>query len=165
MAKKTIEKKVSEAILQQQRQITIDGKEYTYGKPSVATIIMVSELVSELPIADPDIKQSDLVAEVMKIAKDCKVIGRIVATIILGAKRIKQMQGELPKKHWWQRQPKNELDKLSDQILLEMSPQEIAKIITEQLIQLEIGSFFGITVSLVNQNALKPTKSASEAED
>lgn len=165
MAKRTIEKKVSEAILQQQRQITIDGKKYTYGKPSVATIIMISELVSELPIADPDIKQSDLVAEVMKIAKDCKVIGRIVATIILGAKRIKQMQGELPKKHWWQKQPKNELDELSERVLLEMSPQEIAKIITEQLIHLEIGSFFGITVSLVNQNALKPTKSASEAEE
>jgi hypothetical protein len=163
--KKTVEKKVSEAILQQQQQITVDGKTYTYGKPSVATIIMISELASELPIVDTAIKQSDIVGEVLRIAKDSKVIGRIVATIILGAKRIKQMQGEIPKTHWWQKRKKNELDELSEAVLLTMTPQEIAKLISEQLINLEIGSFFGVTASLANQNALKPTKSGDEAEE
>lgn len=153
--KKTIEKKVSEAILQQENnEITVGGKTYTYGKPSVATIIMISELASDLPEINIQIKQSELVSEVMATAKDCKVIGKILATIILGAKRIKE-----EKRSRWHR---SELDELAEMILLEMSPSEIAQIISEQLINLEIGSFFGLTASLASQNVLKRTKSEAE---
>ena len=160
MAKKTIEKKVSEAILQQDTsKIDIGGKSYKFGKPSVATIIMISELVSELPQVNIDIKQSELVQEVLRTAKGCKVIGRIVATIILGAKRIKSLTES--KKHWWSRRT-NELEELSEAVLLEMTPQDITKIVSEQLINLEIGSFFGLTASLASQNALKSTKDEAE---
>ena len=166
MAKmKTIESKVADAILQKKNQtITLGGKEYTFGKPSVATIILVSELVSELPEINTDIKQSELVAEVLRTAKDCKVIGRIVATIILGAKRINELKP--PKKRFpWLQRACNELDELSHIVLQEMTAQEIAKIISESLVELEIGSFFGLTASLTQANVLKRTKSEDEAEE
>lgn len=171
--RKTIEGQVADSVLQSQTEtITIAGKEYRYGKPTVATVIMVSSLVSQMPEVNTDITNAELTAEVLRVAKDSNVIGEIAATLILGAKRVQEIT-EAPRKahrtHWWafrkrndaKSQP-NEYEALARDILLEMDAEEVSKMIVKNLSNLQLGSFFAITASLAEANVLKSTKSEAE---
>lgn len=159
--KTTTEEQVASSILQQKDQtIEIGGKTYRFGKPSVATIIMVSGLISRLPDVNTDITDAELTEEVLRTAKHSKVLGEIVATLILGAKRVMEIRES--KGHWWQRR-KNEYDRLSRDVLLECDAKELSKLVIENLTNLHLGNFFAITASLAGANATKPTK--DEADD
>ena len=171
----TIEHKVAESILQQDTDsITLGGRTYRYGKPSVATIIMISDLVSTLPVINTDISNNEVTTEVLRCARDCKTIGEIAATLILGAKRvleIKSQEQQKPlKRHWWSfrkqddAQPtESEFDTLARLILLECDAKEISDMVIKHLSNLNLGSFFAITASLAEANVLKRTK-PEEAE-
>lgn len=171
--KRTIERQVSDSVLQAQTEtITIAGREYRYGRPTVATVIMVSSLVSQMPEVNTDINNAELTAEVLRVARDSSVIGEIAATLILGAKRVQEIT-EAPRKahktHWWtfrkrndaKSQP-NEYEALARDILLEMDAEEVSKMIVKNLSNLQLGSFFAITASLAEANVLKSTKSEAE---
>ena len=56
---------------------------YIVAPPSIATLILASELIAQLPGLKLDSKQ--VMFEYLFVAKDCKVLGEIVATLILGA--------------------------------------------------------------------------------
>ena len=81
---KTTERKAAEAILGGSKEtITIDGKTGQLGKPSVATIIMCSALVSELPdfkqiISEPQTEEDYQrhILLVLKEARNMKVLGK-----------------------------------------------------------------------------------------
>lgn len=173
---KTIEQQAGEAILQSASEtITIAGTEYVFGKPSVATIIMCSELISLLPEVDG--KDPSWVNNSLRIAKDSRVLGEIAAVIILGAKRVMehrkvQTLTQTRKKSLLAAFRKSsdkfieeeEKDALARNILLELSPSELSELITGRLARLQLGSFFGITTSLAEANVLKRTKSGVEDE-
>ena len=168
MAKKgkTIEKQVSDSVLQAKTEpIMVRGKEYRYGKPSVATVIMISSLVSGMPEVNTEITNAEVTAEVLRVAKDSTILGEVAATLILGAKRVQEIkEAPKPKKRWWWRKRKelNEYDALARDILLEYDSKEISEMIVKNLSNLQLGSFFAITASLAEANVLKRTKSEAE---
>lgn len=190
---KTTERKAAEAILGGSKEtITIDGNTWQLGKPSVATIIMCSALVSELPdfkqiISEPQTEEDYQrhILLVLKEAKDMKVLGKVLSVLILGAKRVKEHRrvtiGSVPRKArhgllnrlFGKASDKDtsveEVDYLAEQILLEFTPIEMAHIISTRLIAQDIEGFFVLTTSLKNDgNLLTPTKSgksASEVDD
>lgn len=81
--KDNIEGLVSDTILQKPYSIQIGQETYEVAPPSIATLILASELISQLPKVELD--KSLVTFESLRIAKDCKVLGDIVATLILGA--------------------------------------------------------------------------------
>ena len=114
----------------------------------------------------------------MKNARHCKLLGKITAVLILGAKRVGEnrqvpadrqqgtgffarlMQKIAPSR----RRTVAEVDKLADMILNEVRPSVLQQLLTRRLIDMEIGDFFGLTTSLTAANLLiKPTREVDGA--
>lgn len=174
-----LESKVADAILERTTDIiTIDGRDYPIGPPSAGTLILVSELVADMPdIAE---KPENYYQEVLRIARDVSVLGRIVATLILGAKRIKEQRkvmasASVERKKWsWRKlrkvsfmttetAEKLEIDYLSERLLDEVTNETLLKIVAKRLGMLQIKDFFELTTFLSVANRLKPTREVETA--
>lgn len=173
----SLEKKVADAILERPSDsLTIDGVDYPIAPPSPATLILVSELVAELP--DVKLTGDNIMAGILRTARDMKPIGRIAAALILGAKRIRENRMVIRevgtgKKRWsWRRfgmteatrrVTMSEMDWLSERILDEVTPKTLARVVSKRLGNMEMADFFGLTVSLSGANLTKRTVEAETA--
>ncbi len=174
--KKTIEEKVAKSILETDFEtIEIGARKYTYGKPTLATIIMVSELVSKLPTYTREVDSAGVVHAVMQGAKDERVIGEILACLILGAKRIKErrlidLEPTEVNHGWrfwrlWRKKPQKvlEYDYVAQEALDNLTVNDAVKIISQRLGRHNISGFFALTTSLKTEaNMLAPTKTEVE---
>lgn len=169
-----LEKLVTDAILQRASDvIVIDGTEYPIAPPTPATLILVSELVSTLPAVN---RQADnILLEVLSVAKDLTVIGKITATLILGAKRIKEkryitIEHTTETRRWsWKRlrfvveratttRKVLEVDYLAERILDEVTNETMLRVVLKRLGMMQIADFFELTTSLSEANQLKRTR-------
>lgn len=171
---KSIEKKVADAILQRASvSIEIEGKVYPVAPATPATLILVSDLVTELPEVRTD--ADNLLFETLRTARDCSVIGDIVAALILGAKRIKEQHTisverttetrrfSWKKLRWVKVREKHtedvlEFRYLSELILDNCSPATISEIVSKRLLDMGLSDFFGLTTSLSAANLIRPTR-------
>ena len=150
----TIEQQVGKAVLQQGNAIFVGGVKYTVAPPSTATLILVSEGISTLPRVTLD--NGKIVEESLAIARECRVLGDIVATLILGAKKASK-HGIINRLFNRKRQ------RLAKTLLEELSPSELHALTAELLKTMQIGDFFGLTTFLVEINLMRPTKVETEA--
>ncbi len=175
----TLEKKVADAILEKATDvITIEGNDYPIAPPTTGTLILISELVSTMPIVDKNTKNA--LYEVLCTAKDLSVIGKIAATLILGAKRIKEQRKVSEtkiarRKRWsWRKfcmvtdtMTKSvdvlEADFLAEKLLDEVTTQTLNNIIVKRLGESQFGDFFVLTTSLSEVNLLRKTKEVETA--
>lgn len=167
----TTEEHVAQTILQQPTLIKVGSKEYAVAPPSTATLILVSAAASKLPNVSLDEKK--LVESTLHIAKDCAVIGDIISTLILGAKRVndcvartevrtvKYLRGILKRKIRVE-VSETKREQLSRELLEELSPRELQTILAKLLTSMEIGDFFGLTTFLLEVNTIRPTKVESQ---
>jgi hypothetical protein len=142
-----IEEKTADAILQRSREISIGGVTYNVASPSIGTLILVSELTAKMPKLE-NAKDQIVVMEVLRVAKDCRVLCDIIATLILGAKFMLSDE----------KSNKKVIKKLKHDILLDMSPKDASIAVSTILSGLDVDSFFGLTVSLSEVNITKETK-------
>lgn len=162
-----IEKKVADTVLQKPYCVQIGEETYKVAPPSIATIILASELIAQLPGLKLDNKQ--VMFESLFVAKDCNVLGEIVATLILGADNLTSEE-EIIETHCFgliRRKKKVLVDNkaiLSAKILKKLSPSKVNAITISILNRMEIGDFFGLTASLIEVNLIRPTKPMEEAE-
>lgn len=170
----TIEKKVAETILQGAiSTIEIEGTKYHVAHPTVGTLILISELVANYP--EINAAPESMLIEVLRTARNSKLIGDVAAALILGAKRIKEhrtiyMKTYVPCTRFSLRkmkkvegykevlEPTEEKDALAQMILLNCRASVIRDIIQKRFDELEIADFFGITTSLSEANLLAATK-------
>lgn len=158
--KRTIESKVADAILERNiGEIEIGGEVYEIAPPSIATLILVSEIVSKFPTVRQDVDQ---ITSVLSHAKDFRGLGDLVAVLILGAKNLTETR-TIRKKFLGltvhrKRITVDKKAQLSKTLLENMRPSVLLEVIVKRLIDLEVGDFFGITTSLTEVNILKPTK-------
>lgn len=151
-----LEKLVADAILERASEtITIGGREYEIAPATPATLILVSELVAEMPAVN--IKADNILLEVLATAKDVAVIGKITATLILGAKRLKKRR-KLWVRNGWRWRRVNELDYVAERILDEVTNETLVKVISKRLGLMQISSFFEVTTFLSEANQLKRTR-------
>ena len=156
-----IESKVADTVLQRGRQIEVSGVVYDVSPPTVATLILVSALVSELPKVE--LSPDDILQESLFIAKDCEVLGDIVAVMILGAKNLTRVK-QITKKRFfglWRVTTAvtvNRQAELAERIRQDLSPQALSSLIGELLTGMEISSFFGLTTSLIGVNLTRATR-------
>lgn len=155
MARK-IEKKAADAILQRTDEIQVAGCTFEVCQPTPATLIMVSGLISEMPQINTN--PENVVYEVLRTAKDCLILGKIAAVLVLGAKRIKQRRKK--KTGLFGLKTALEVDWLADALLYEYTTKQLAELITGRLGEMQIGDFFGITASLFAVNLLKGEREA-----
>lgn len=143
-----IEKTVSEALLQEKKVVRLGGVDYEVAPPTIATLVKVSELVALLPGQTLD--EDKVLAETLRIAKDCTVIAEIVAVMILGVQK--------PEK----RRPfqKSDLQKLSQKLFHTASPVQLKNAMMTLLGHLEVGDFFGLTAFLLEVGITKKTRKA-----
>lgn len=175
LMKKSIEKKVADTILQTPEILKVGEVEYFIYPPSTATLIMVSEIISDMPTIDEDTE--NVLTEVLRVAKDMKVIGKIAAVLILGAKRIKEYNKvvvwrrvEKKKFNFWKMkyetsvEPTSEImlevDELAETLLDNLSSKQLKDLVSERLTNMSIPDFFGLTASLSAANLLKRTREA-----
>ena len=160
----TIEQKAGGTILQRNKEITVGDRTFSVAPPSTATLILASEAISLLPQETLDGKK--IVEEVLYIAKDCRVLGDILAILILGAKNLKETVTEKVEKRRLFRSPRIEIvervidrkAELAEWLLLNISPKELRQTFTKLVQDFQLGDFFGITTFLIGINLLRPTK-------
>lgn len=156
-----IEKKVADTILQKPYKVEVGGVTYEVAPPSIATLIIVSSLIAQLPAIKID--EKNVLMESLKVAKDCKVIGDIVATLILGADNLEEEMIVVEKRLFGivRKESKLIVDNqrvLSDRILKKLTPRQVNNTTIDILNRMEVGDFFGLTASLIEVNLTKPTK-------
>lgn len=164
-----IEKRVAETILQQPKEIKVGSKTYAVAPPSVATIILVSQYVAQLPALKFDEKR--LMEDILGAAKDCSALGDIAAVLLLGAKNCK----ETIRRKTFVREPRffgllhttreveieDVVDRktpLAAELLETLSPSELYALCTQILGTLQLADFFGLTTFLCEINLTRPTK-------
>lgn len=164
MKTNTIEQRVAKAVLQKPKEIVIGDKSFSVAPPSIATLMLVSEGISLLPQTNLD--KDKIVEGVLFVAKDCKVLGDIVATLILGSKHL--IEVVTIKRNWFFRflglfgkkevQIVDKKEELSKWLLEELSPSQLHKLFFDLIRDFQLGDFFGITTFLIEINLLRPTK-------
>ena len=165
--KNTIESRVADAILEKEiATIVIDGTTYKMAPPTVGTLIMVSQIISRMPVVER-VTGAAVVNSVLHHAKDFHDLGELAAVMILGAKNLYETKKIVTYKRNWfgMRRIKCEREEtidrksiLAHKILQTLSPTELYDLIIKRINDLDIPSFFVITTSLSEANLLKPTK-------
>lgn len=176
----TLEKQVSDAILQNASEtLTIDGRVFAITPPTPATLIMISAFISEIPVA-VNRETKNVLNEVLSTAKDLSIIGKVIATLILGAKRIKEKRTIVRQRteyyeHWSWRKLRRvteemvvgeevlELDWLAEKLLDEVTTQTLLKVTARRIGLMQIADFFELTASLSEANLTRRTKEAETA--
>ena len=163
----TIESRVAAAILEKPvDELELDGKVYPIAPPSIATLILVSEIVSALPRVEP-VPNEQILHSVLHNAKDFRPLGDLAATLILGAKGLTATETRTVERKrlfgliTMRREETVTIDRkaeLAKAILENVRPSVLMQVVVRRLTNLEIGDFFGITTSLAAANLLKPTR-------
>lgn len=158
---KQIEAKVKDTILSKAIMVQVGSKTYEVAPPTIATLILASEAVSRIPkfTLDPE----KLVQECFCIARHTRFLGEIAAVLILGAQRselrVKPAQrGLFSRLRALFSRRRTQKDQLTDEILLNLSPKELFKVISQIMSTLELSDFFGLTTFLTEINLLHQTR-------
>lgn len=158
---KQVEAKVKDTILEKAINVQVGSKTYEVAPPTIATLILASEAVSRIPkfTLDPE----KLVQECFCIARHTRFLGEIAAVLILGAQRselrVKPAQrGLFSRLRALFSRRRTQKDQLTDEILLNLSPKELFKVISQIMSTLELSDFFGLTTFLTEINLLHQTR-------
>lgn len=161
----TIEQRVARSILEKKQEVEIAGETYQVAPPTTATLIEVSAIVSTLPAVelDPD----NILIESLRVAKDCRQIGDIIAVLVLGEGNDTTTTKKVPRKgRKWYQSKFIEVEETGRQALarkaLQLSPSKLQTVLTQLLLSMEIGDFFGVTTSLIEVNLTRQTKETKE---
>ncbi|MGL5913356.1 MAG: hypothetical protein ACRCZB_04260 [Bacteroidales bacterium] len=158
----TVEEKTARSILQTPKEIHIGDAIYQVAPPSVATLILASEAISRLP--NIQLNSENPIAESLYIAKDCAILGDVMAILILGAKGL-TTETTMQKSKLFGLIKEEEIVTVDNKALLakkileDISPRELSKLLDNVLSGMEVGFFFGISTSLIEINLLRTTRS------
>ena len=161
METEKIEQQVAGTILQKTIEVHVGDMVYEAAPASTATLILVSGLASQLPTVQ--LSEENVLVETLSIAQDCRVLGDILAVLILGAKGLKETREVIEPKLFglWSKKKTVVIDKqaeLADILLKELSPRSLNSLLVELLTSIEIADFFGLITSLLEVNLLRQTR-------
>lgn len=180
-----IESQVAKTVLQQREEIIVGGEVMEVAPPSSATLILASEEAAKLPRIKLD--SENIAGEVLFVAKDCRVLGDLVAILILGAKGLTEVVkvAETAEKTVERivydeylfgliKRPKTITEtitettykeevidrkaELAKKLLEDITPRELHNLTVRLLKALQIADFFGLTTSLIEINLIRQTR-------
>lgn len=145
----TIEKKVSGAILQEKKVVTIGGVDYEITPPSAAVWIKASEISSEASVKK--LNEEDVIGEIFRNVNNYPIVCKIVAQMILGVKNpVKNPLLSVFKQ-------KSDLYKLTEKLVI-APPSDIKNALNVLFAHHEAGFFFGNITFLHDIKMTQPTK-------
>lgn len=155
----SVQAKVADTIMQKQLEVKLGGRIYRVAPPSIGTLILVSDMISQLPEETPTRKGREK-EDILAIAKDFGLVHEIMAILILGAKEINYAGKNL----FVARHRKKKYSRLVNKLRDTVSPEEAARVIIPMLDSLQLKDFFVVTTFLQGINLTKPTKVETETE-
>ncbi len=163
--KDTIQGKVADEVLQRPETIEIGRMSFRVPTPTTGTLIMVSEELARFP--EIAMSEETLVYDVLREARRCEGIGRAVATILIGSKRIHEWEGNaeaergkrplLFRRHKCGRE-EHPVATLARELLDNASNSELQKAFAKLIQRMQLGDFFALTTFLNAINQTKPTR-------
>lgn len=159
----TIQQRAADTILQRRRAVQIGGETIEVAPPTVGTLIIMSEYLSQMPDMAND--KERYLFEVIAKAKDCKPLAYAVSALIVGAKH---WDDEIPnprlkRRFPWQKKAFiKRRDYIADLILNELSPAELSECTGKLLNSMEIADFFACTIFLQGAAVGKPTRKMTD---
>lgn len=142
-----IEKKTSKTILQDPMSVKIGNRVFLVRPVTLASMIRISELISELDMDELDPK--DPIHSVLRNAKDCSFMASIIAVAIVGEKKVSFVR----------RFVRNlRIAMISRYVESNCTPKEINELIVAILGMFDVSDFFAITTFLRETNVTKRTK-------
>lgn len=157
-----IEERTADTILQKPETVTVGGKEYEVAPPSIATLVLASKYIARLPRVELD--KENVLGGVLAVAKDCGMIGDILAILILGAKRSEEDADRAPSfiRRISNRKKETKRERLAKELLEAMKPRDAYSLLAKLVGNLQIADFFGLTTFLIGVNMTKATKVVTE---
>lgn len=156
MRNKTIERRTEEVILQTPRRILIGHRTYRVAQPTAATLIMLSAEISELPTGIVADKELDIFTRTLRYAKDCEGVGRVAATMLVGA-WLTQFGGIGRWLCRWRVRRK------ARRLLAAHSSATLNAAVTTLMREMQVADFFALTAFLSGINITKATKAETTA--
>lgn len=158
---RTIESRVADEVLQRPMTVKIGGKDYDVAPPTLATLILVSAEIARMPSEKIDMK--DMIYGTIARAEEYRPVADAIAVLILGAKGLKGTRKRLRSRYFGLvreevEEPVDLKAELSELILNECSPHDLNMMLVDLLKRMQLGDFFGLTVSLTEINLLRRTK-------
>lgn len=148
------EQKTAAAILQKPIEIKIGKRIFEVPRPTLATIIEISAMIAEYKDVEYNETPDDPVSEVLRVAQYYNGIERILAMIILGAKKAKKTYKifglVILKSH--------RLDNLAKKIKENLTPKEITETLIKVFGTMDCAFFLITITSLHRVNHLRTTK-------
>jgi hypothetical protein len=162
-----VENRTASAILQKPLSVVIGGESYTAAPPTLATLILASEAIACMPVINLNTER--VASESLSVAKDCRVMGDVLAILILGARGLTETIKVEKRRFFGLKKEVTEsiIDHkavLAKKILEEVSPQLYNELFSQLLGTMEVAFFFAISTSLIEINLLHQTKT-EEAEE
>ena len=154
---KTVEKKVADAVLQRDITISAGGRSYVVPAPTLATLVLVSERISEIPELDG----GTLTSSVLRNARYGRHFADVIAIYILGAKRLQEDDKAVHRSFLGSilRKPtRSAKDALSDEIMMNHTPGDINSLLTQLVNATDFQDFFDVSTFLRETSLTKPTK-------
>lgn len=163
-------------------RIDIGGSTYEIKPPTTATLVMVSGIVSTLPAVEYTQEEDvDVLRWVLAHAPECgDAIGKVAATLILGARRILESpeveveERQVRSRFSWRRlrsepvealtlRRVNERDHLASLLMRELTAASLKEMIFKTLLEAGVSDFFALTTSLSTRNILMKTRTEVDA--
>lgn len=151
----------ADTLLQRVQSIKIGGVEYLVAPPTLATLVLVSEVVSYLPEVEFD--PNTPVEDALREAHNFRALADILAILILGAQRLTieeeyttRVLGIFPRRR------KRVVD-MKERVAEAMMNVELGELLvatTTLLKMMQTEHFFALATFLTSINLTKPTKVA-----
>ena len=156
---KKVEQKVAATLLEKKINVRVGTVVHEAPAPTLGTLVMVSELIADLP--ELDTKED--VAAIFRNIRQGRKIARICAIFILGAKAVKNpvpVSFEAKLRRWlrFQFSPVTAVDVLTDEILESCTNADISRIVAHLVDASNLDVFFELSTFLKEVNLTKPTK-------
>jgi len=169
MEQKTIEGQVAQSVLQRTEEIIIGERTFQFHQPSIATLILASEAISQLPKLQ--LTEERLAEDSLRAARDCRILGDVVAILLLGAKNLTEKVREPQKTRkrilfgLFSAERTIEVERTIDrkgelarQLIEDLTPTELHTLTAKLLQRMQLADFFGLTTFLNEVNLTRPTK-------
>ena len=150
-----IESKAASTVLQNQFKVRVGTEVYRVAPPTLSTLIRVSELIAKLPKEE----NQDILVWSLESAKQARLIGDIVATIVLGANNLDKEVVRVKSFLGFRYKKKVSLYKEIKEQAIRMEYEPLSSLLVGLFKEgLDVDAFFLLTTFLRGQNILKRTR-------
>lgn len=152
-----MEEKVANTLLEEKKVIVIEGESYKMSPPSIATLVLSSKYIKQLPKEKLDPKR--LIPEMIQISDSILPLGLALSAMILGVKEFDKLEKFRPIHLFRKRKKQGYV--LAEKI--NNAPvKQILNSFYSVLESMNLSDFFQLTTFLIELNLTSPTKKVVE---